>query len=100
MKALYKSTLIIWTEYDPLALDLELTDLAHQAESGDAYCSSMTSALVAEPEKGPDWDGTEFFDLWDDEEDDENRHSIPDEPNLGTKSTWTAVAQPQVCDMK
>jgi hypothetical protein len=62
VKPLYKSTIIIWTEYDPNGL--ELTELASQAESGDAYCSSMNSALVAKPEKDPGWDGTPFFDLW------------------------------------
>jgi hypothetical protein len=66
VKALFKSTIVIWTEYDPT--ELELADLAHQAESGDAYCSSMTSAPVAEPEKDPDWDGTEFFDAEDNED--------------------------------
>jgi hypothetical protein len=33
----------------------------------------MTLALVAEPEKDPAWDGTEFFDLPDDEEDDDDQ---------------------------
>ena len=64
VKPLYKSTIIIWTEYDPNGL--KLTELASQADSGDAYCSSMTSALVAKPEKDPAWDRTEFFDLWSD----------------------------------
>jgi hypothetical protein len=36
LKALYKSAIVIWSEYDPSALDIKLTDLAHQAESGDA----------------------------------------------------------------
>ncbi len=36
-KPLYKSTIVIWTEYDPSALEVELTGLAHQSESGDAY---------------------------------------------------------------
>jgi hypothetical protein len=85
VKALYKSTIIIWTEYDPT--ELELRDLAHQAESGDACCSSMTSALVAEPEKDTAWDGTEFFDLWDDDEDDEVPATGPDSPDQETKST-------------
>jgi hypothetical protein len=43
VKPLYKKTIIIWTEYDPNGL--ELTELASQAESGDGYCSSVTSAL-------------------------------------------------------
>jgi hypothetical protein len=67
-KALYKSTIIIWTEYDPSALEVELTDLAHQVEEWDAYCSTMDCVLVADPAKDPDWDGTEFFDAEDDED--------------------------------
>jgi hypothetical protein len=71
LKPLYKSTIIIWSEYDPSALDFELSELAHEAETGDAYCSSMTCSRVAEPEKHPAWDGTEFFDEEDDEDDDD-----------------------------
>jgi hypothetical protein len=29
----------------------------------------MMCVLVADPEKDPDWDATEFFDSWDYEED-------------------------------
>ena len=76
MKALYKSTIIIWTEYDPSALEVELTDLAHQAESGDAYCSRMTSACVADPKKDAGWDGSEFFD----QEDDDDQCANPASP--------------------
>jgi hypothetical protein len=64
VKPLFKTTIVIWTEYDPSGL--ELTELASQAESGDGYCSRMTSALVARPEKDPAWDRTRFFDLWSD----------------------------------
>ena len=62
VKPLYKTTIIIWTEYDPNGL--ELTNLASQAERADGDCSRMTSGLVAKPEKDPAWDSTEFFDLW------------------------------------
>jgi hypothetical protein len=64
VKPLFKTTTVIWTEYD--SNGLESTELASQAENGDAYCSSVTSALVAIPEKDPAWDRTEFFDLWSD----------------------------------
>jgi hypothetical protein len=64
VKPLFKTTIVIWTEYDPSGL--ELTELASQAESGDGYCSSMTFALVAKPEKDPAWHRTGFFDLWSD----------------------------------
>jgi hypothetical protein len=63
---LYKSTVVIWTTYDPA--ELELTELARQAENGDASCSSMKCVLVADPEMDPDWDGTDFFDIEDDED--------------------------------
>ena len=68
MKALYKSTIIIWTTYDPT--QLKLTELEHKAESGDASCSSMECVLVPEPEKDPAWDGTEFFNEEDGEDGD------------------------------
>jgi hypothetical protein len=64
---LFKTTIVIWREYDPSELDLELSTLAQQAENGDAYCSSMTCALITEPEKDSNWDGTEFFDEEDDQ---------------------------------
>ena len=67
MKVLYKSTIIIWTTYDPT--DIELPEIAHQAQSGDAYCSTLDCVLVPEPEKDPAWDGTEFFDEEDEGED-------------------------------
>jgi hypothetical protein len=60
LKALFKSTIIIWTTYDPT--ELELMELAHQAENGDASCSGMKCVLVDDPVKDPDWDGTESFD--------------------------------------
>jgi hypothetical protein len=72
LKALYKATIIIWATYDPTALDFKLTELASQAENADAFCSSMKGALIADPEKDPDWDATDFFDSWDDDEDEVN----------------------------
>jgi hypothetical protein len=32
----------------------------------------MKGALIADPEKDPDWDATDFFDSWDDDEDEVN----------------------------
>lgn len=57
---LHKSTIVVWTEYEPSSLELE--DLAREATSGDAYCSSSVSEYVEHPETDPAWDGTEFFD--------------------------------------
>lgn len=61
MKSLYKTTIVIWRERPSEGL-LELTDLAYQAQEGDAYCSSMTEDHIEDPTSDPDWDGTEFFD--------------------------------------
>lgn len=58
-KPLYKTTIVIWSEYDASALELE--DLARDATSGESYCSSSRTELISRPEKNPDWDGTEFF---------------------------------------
>jgi hypothetical protein len=58
--ALYKSTIVIWSEYD--GTSVELSTLAREAETGDAYCSASRSELVQEPSADADWDGTEFFD--------------------------------------
>ena len=57
---LHKTTIVIWSRKDPIGV--ELSDLSRQATEGEAYCSKQESGLVAEPEKDPDWDGTEFFD--------------------------------------
>lgn len=63
-KPLYKTTLVIWTDYDPV--NVEIDDLAFEAVRGDAYCSISTKVLVPDPEEDKDWDGTEFFDSDDD----------------------------------
>lgn len=75
MRKLYKTTMVIWTTYDPFDADcdIEMSDngielLAREAVSGDAYCSHFKSELVENPEQDSTWDGTEFFD--EDEEED------------------------------
>lgn len=60
-RRLYKTTIVIWSEDNPN--EMELSTLAQEAESGNAYCSRMRSTLVEEPTKDADWDDTEFFDL-------------------------------------
>jgi hypothetical protein len=57
--------------HDPSVLEVELTDLVYQAESGDAHCSTMDCVLVAEPEGDSEWDDMHFFDSWDAEDDDQ-----------------------------
>lgn len=66
---LYKTTIIIWTDDDPTD-KVELEDLAREATSGAAYCSSMETVAVDDPEADPNWDGTEFFGVLSDEQGD------------------------------
>jgi hypothetical protein len=56
---LWKSTITIWSRFNPQ--QVELSTLAREAETGEAYCAEMTAALVEHPETDPKWDGTEFF---------------------------------------
>lgn len=58
---LYKTTIVIWSEFDPGAEGLELEDLARDATSGGSYCSKVKYDTVEKPEADPDWDGTDFF---------------------------------------
>lgn len=70
MRKLNKTTIIIWSDPDLThPEDFELEDLAREADSGLAYCSSCTTETVLDPEKDSDWDGTEFFDDFEEEED-------------------------------
>ena len=56
---LFKTTIVIWSDFNPR--ELELSTLAREAESGDAYCSSLKTVKITSPTTDPDWDGTEFF---------------------------------------
>ena len=62
---LWKSTIVIWSEFDPQTVELDR--LAQEAMSGDAYCSLQTADLIEHAELDPNWDGTEFFGVGDDE---------------------------------
>ena len=66
-KILYKTKITVWTEYDPG--DMGLSDLAREAEVGDAYCESSYTEVVKDSSKFPP---TEFFGM---EEDDESNPS-------------------------
>ena len=46
---LYKTTIIIWTEYS--TSEREIDDLAREAIQGDAYCSKQHVDRVEEPEE-------------------------------------------------
>jgi len=58
---LYKTTIIIWSEYDPQHQDMEISDIAAQAIDGDAYCSFSQSELVEDPLADPYPPSMEFF---------------------------------------
>lgn len=61
MSGKWKSTIIIWSDFDPW--DANLSYLAEQADSGDAICVSDVTTFVPEPESDPDYAGArEFFD--------------------------------------
>ena len=60
MKPLHKTTVVIWSDYDPTHT-MELSELAREAESGNAYCSRFRAVLVKDPTHDSDWDDTEFF---------------------------------------
>lgn len=63
---LYKTTIVIWSQYD--GGEVGLTDLAREADQGDAYCSLQESELVTDR---ADFPGTEFFGVDDSAPDDE-----------------------------
>jgi hypothetical protein len=68
-KPLYKTTIVIWSEYDP---QVGIDYLARDAMQGEAYCSKQKSVAVQDPTLDPDWDGTEFFSTFDDDEEEED----------------------------
>lgn len=66
MRQLVKHTIIIWSE-----LELENEEVhvvAAEATNGEAYCSKHETDIVENPENDPDWDGTEFFGVDEDED--------------------------------
>jgi hypothetical protein len=63
-RPLYKTTIVIWSDLDPSAM--EISRLAREAETGDAYCSSSLIRRVQTPELDEDWDETDFFDTLED----------------------------------
>lgn len=61
MKGLYKTTIVIWSEYDPQAANVDIDALAREAVEGDAYSSYANTVHVDNPEQDEHWDGNEFF---------------------------------------
>lgn len=68
MRPLLKHTIVIWSELELNPVSIE--DLASEATDGAAYCSVQRAQRIEDPSHDPDWDGTEFFGV--DEEDDED----------------------------
>lgn len=66
-KGLYKTNIIIWTDYDPFAQLPDLETLAREATSGDALCSKQETVFIDDIEKDDDWGGNEDF-FWDPED--------------------------------
>jgi|GEM_PF-2686516 len=62
-KKLYQTTITIWTESPTDSWTL--SDLAREAETGEAYCDSVKCVELTEKEKFPD---TEFFGVEEQEE--------------------------------
>lgn len=67
-QGLWKTTLVIWSPYNPTQENRELSDLARDAEVGESYCSQSITEYVLFPKLDPEWDDTEFFDVELDEE--------------------------------
>lgn len=60
---LYKSIIVIWSDFDPT--QVELSDLAYEAEHGSALVTTMKAETVTVPSLDPDYSEQidEFFDL-------------------------------------
>ena len=71
-KQLWKTTIVIWTDYDPYRSEIE--ELAREATVGDAYCSNRITKQIKDLNEDEDWDGTEFFD--ENGEDDEGYYDV------------------------
>jgi hypothetical protein len=60
-KPLWKTTIVIWSDYNPFTAGLDITDLAREADQGDSYCAHSESVLVQAPFGDPHPPGEEFF---------------------------------------
>lgn len=58
---LYKSTIVIWSSFDPT--QVELSDLAYAEDQGSAICTRFDSMTITVPLLDPDYDEAveEFF---------------------------------------
>lgn len=76
-KSLNKHTIVIWSESE-LDAGWSLEDLGREADQGAAYCSSHKVEVIDSPTDDPDWDGTEFFGLDEEDEELEDDHASGD----------------------
>lgn len=61
-KSLRKTTIIIWSEIDDPSIEGSSNEhIVRQADDGSAYCSTKKHEIIRNPQKDPDWDGTDFF---------------------------------------
>lgn len=58
-KQLWRTTIVIWSDYDPEQAKMEIEDLAHEATAGECHCDKQETELVTDPAQFPD---TELFD--------------------------------------
>ena len=68
MKGLYKTTIVIWSDFNPERF--ELNELAQKACTGNCYCSKQEIDYINDSANDVDWDGTEFFHSPDDDDED------------------------------
>ena len=64
--SLYKTTLIIWSEFNPTGMAID--DLATEAVNGSAYCAKKLMEEVEVPRVDKDWvvDGERYLGTQDD----------------------------------
>lgn len=78
---LYKTTIVVWSEYNGNEADLE--DLAFQATEGNAICTKQESVLVESDEDEEADAINSFFGDEDDYDDDDSDDDDRSDENLG-----------------
>lgn len=62
-KPLWKTTIVVWSPYDPEDSEVSLEDLGRDAMSGESVCSRLETIMVDDPESDPEFKCHEFFDM-------------------------------------
>jgi hypothetical protein len=95
MKPKYKATVVIWSDFDPMKV--ELVDLARQATDGVAIVSSMLSERVERPEDDPEFAGAaEFFGGFEESEEADGAGPGP-QPESGVRMLLKDVPHESFC---